>query len=57
MRHNLYVMAAAATLVMAVGPAMADSSALARIVDRKCVPNEQVNGKPAYKINVLRHPV
>ena len=46
-RHNLYVMAAAVTLVMAVGPAMADSSALARIVDSKCVPNEQVNGKPS----------
>jgi CDP-diacylglycerol pyrophosphatase len=46
-RQKLYMMAATVALIMATGRAVADSSALARIVDSECVPNEQVNGKPS----------
>jgi CDP-diacylglycerol pyrophosphatase len=41
------VLMAAALLCAAAAPAMADPDALSKIVEGKCVPNQQTNGKPA----------
>jgi CDP-diacylglycerol pyrophosphatase len=41
------VLAAAALLCAAAMPAMADPDALSKLVEGKCVPDQQANGKPA----------
>jgi len=46
MRPQFVLMATTVALSLAVGHAAADPDALAKIVDRNCVPYQKANGKP-----------